>query len=182
MDEQSYQLALTLRTRLQAELSQNDTYKALQHVEAIIAMSGQARTAPEPPLELEEALKRPSLTRHLAGSNTSRIVTATENYLRRKGTRAVSGEILRELSSLGITVGGKAPVKALSSCLSHSVRFDNVPGQGYGLQEWSEGTQIAKPLSSGFPYGETAGAVVETTPAATRFNDHDGGADDPNIA
>ncbi len=77
--------------------------------------------------------KRVKIThKHIPGSMTATIVEATARYLRHKGARAQSPEILTALRAQGI----EAKLD-ITSCLSHSHLFDNIKGQGYGLVEWS---------------------------------------------
>jgi hypothetical protein len=146
MDEEAYRLALELRNRLQAELAQNETFRAFQHIDAVVAMWEKSRdpatarpiaeTVPKiiPPVPTKVASV---VGRHFAGSQTYKIVTGAQDYLRRKGSRAPASEIHKDLISKGIAVGGKNPLKVTASYLSHSPYFNNVPGQGYGLIEWS---------------------------------------------
>jgi hypothetical protein len=68
------------------------------------------------------------------------------NYLREKGTRATSGELVAALTSRGIDIGGKNTAWKLSSILSGSPLFDNVRGEGYGLTEWPK--RVTKPGTS----------------------------------
>jgi hypothetical protein len=70
--------------------------------------------------------------KHIPGSMADRVAEAAVHYLREKGSRAESPEILRAIRDRGLDV------KDITSCLSHSHLFDNVRGQGYGLVEWSE--------------------------------------------
>jgi hypothetical protein len=133
MDEHLYRKAVELREGLRAELEQNETFRRLQHAEAIVASweRSQQLAAAEPRRAV------PTVKTHLPGSATSKIVQGAVEYLRSKGARAASGEIHRALSARGIEVRGKDPLKSTSSYLSHSPLFNNVPGEGYGLAEWS---------------------------------------------
>jgi hypothetical protein len=147
MEEQTYRLALELRNRLRDELAQNETFRAFQHVEAIVSMWEQSRrptvsvqsvTPAAVPRMTPAPLRVASVvTRHFAGSQTSKIVSGATEFLKRTGRRAPASEIYKDLVAQGIKVGGKNPQKSTASYLSHSPHFDNVPGQGYGLIEWS---------------------------------------------
>jgi hypothetical protein len=137
MDEETYQLALKLRDRLRDELMQNGTFRAFEHAEAMLAIWDTARVHPGKHIVQTQTMRAPrALDKHIPGSRTSVITNAAAEYLRQKGSRATSGEILKELTDRGIEVGGKDPSKVTSSYLSHSPLFNNVPGQGYGLAEW----------------------------------------------
>ena len=71
-------------------------------------------------------------------SKRSLWLNSATNYLRQKGNRATSGELVEALTSRGIDLGGKNPAWKLSSILSSSHDLDNVRGKGYGLKEWSK--------------------------------------------
>jgi hypothetical protein len=70
---------------------------------------------------------------HIPGSLSSQVVEFSDRYLREKGARAESPEIVAAMRAAGMDIN----VDAVSSSLSHSGAFDNVRGQGYGLAEWS---------------------------------------------
>lgn len=80
-----------------------------------------------------------------ADSLTSRAEAAAIAYLKDKGTRAQSHEILKAVISQGVEFAMKNPVATLSSILSNSPEFDNVRGvgKGYGLAEWRKLVPIA---------------------------------------
>ena len=93
-------------------------------------------------------------------TKTKQVETIAAAYLIQKGRRATSGEMLPVLLAKGITVPGKVPSKTVSSYMSTSKLFDNVPAYGgYGLVEWN-GRRTA-------PSSTPAGALNEVI--------HDGG-------
>ncbi len=144
----SYRLAVELRDRLLADLRQNRTFVAYQHAEAVIlALSVDAeQTKPaaqknsvNPDKNVRQSFK--------PGTVSAGILTGALQYLREKKGRAQSGEILQALRDRAIKVTGNRPSSTVSSYLSHSALFDNKPGQGYGLTEWSR-SQTETPNSS----------------------------------
>lgn len=139
MDRPTLQLAIELRDQLLADLQANPTFRAYHHIEAaIVALNAEVEQVTARPLE--QSTPESSGSRHSfkPGTQTAAILTATMAYLRQKGTRAQSGEILKVVTRQGIKVGGKYPSSTLASYLSHSALFDNVKDQGYGLVEWSQ--------------------------------------------
>lgn len=141
--EENYRLAVALRDKLLTELNQNETFMAFQHAQVIV--SALSRKVVNPPSR-EIATGSPAEPSK-KGTRTTLIVDAAVEFLRRKGSRAPSGEILAALTHAGIKVGGERPGSTLASYLAHSPRFDNVTGQGYGLVEWSEQPQTETPNS-----------------------------------
>jgi hypothetical protein len=70
-------------------------------------------------------------------TKTARIEAAGIKFLKKKGARATSGELLAAMAEAGIEITGKEPNKALSAYLSGSDAFNNVrESGGYGLTEW----------------------------------------------
>jgi len=77
-----------------------------------------------------------------SGSTSAVVQDAAEQYLRKIGRRAQTGEIVDELMRLGITAGNHGDrasmVGTVSSYLSAAKgRFDHQRNEGYGLVEWS---------------------------------------------
>ncbi len=71
------------------------------------------------------------------GSMAQRIVDGAAEYLRRKGSRAGTSEIVRALAEAGVLPAGTTRDEyGVSSRLSRSSLFDGGRGQGYGLAEW----------------------------------------------
>jgi hypothetical protein len=134
-------LAIELRDKLLAELQQNRLFRAYHHAEAAVAALNAEASGTQPPSQQEMAPETTGRQRQFSkpGTQTATILTAAEAYLREKGSRAPSGEILKVVTSQGIRVGGKNPGSTLASYLSYSALFDNDKNEGgYGLVEWSQ--------------------------------------------
>jgi hypothetical protein len=132
--------------RLQAELEKTPAYKRLKAAEGLIATyrgnpeveSPQA--APAEKIKLSDRVERivDDMIVQPHRTKTAQVEAAAAEYLTQKGRRATSGELLPSIVAKGIVVTGKTPSKTLSSYLSTSKRFDNIPGfGGYGLVEWN---------------------------------------------
>jgi hypothetical protein len=127
--------------RLEAELAQTEAYQKLQLAKQVVALyrgipslkfkvGGQVATP-------REAVQRIYEDRRSNTTKTARIEAAAAKYLKEKGARAPASEILVAVTKAGIPIGGKEPVKALSSYLSGSKAFNNQRDLGgYGLVEW----------------------------------------------
>ena len=65
------------------------------------------------------------------------VIEASADFLRRKGARADSAEIQKELVRSGILAEGPRDRSRITSYLGRAkAMFDNVRGEGYGLREW----------------------------------------------
>jgi hypothetical protein len=79
--------------------------------------------------------------RQIARSETARVLSAVENYLRGKGpgARAQTTELYEAVIKAGVEINEPTPRKAKDRISSHlsaaKNRFDNVRGLGYGLKE-----------------------------------------------
>jgi hypothetical protein len=154
---ESYRLAVELRDRLLAELNENETFRAFQHAQEIVnALSQSPRQHMPAQAQTETRVNAVVIRSHRPGSLSSAVLRATEDFLRCKGSRAPSGEILEALNAKGIEVPGQKPTAVVASYLSHSTQFDNVRGQGYGLTEWqsqtkapASGTLFSAPKANG---------------------------------
>ena len=71
-------------------------------------------------------------------SKASRMRDAAAEYLEEIGRRAKGIEICEALLSKRTEIGGRKPSATLCGNLSSSPIFDHIPGEGYGLREWSE--------------------------------------------
>lgn len=153
-DDKMLEFAEAEVRRLRAELEKTAAYKRLKAAENLIAAY---RGNPEVEVEAarltadlkakaaslsaqaEEALARavePITETHR--TKTAQVEAAAAEYLTRKGRRATSGELLPVVQAKGIHVAGQIPSKTISSYLSTSKKFDNVPAfGGYGLVEWN---------------------------------------------
>jgi hypothetical protein len=71
----------------------------------------------------------------LKGMNA--VIEASADFLRRKGARADSAEIQKELVRSGVLADGPRDRSRITSYLGRAKAvFDNVRGEGYGLREW----------------------------------------------
>jgi hypothetical protein len=143
--------------RLLAELEATPAYKRLKAVRATLdaytgefaVTSGSMTIAVAPSLEGDKGDDRDLATPNPERQPQSKRaiwLTGATNYLREKGARATSGELVAVLTSRGIDLGGKNAAWKLSSILSGSPLFDNVRGEGYGLTEWPK--RAARPGTS----------------------------------
>jgi hypothetical protein len=65
------------------------------------------------------------------------VIEASADFLRRKGARADSAEIQKELVRCGILEDVPRDRSRITSYLGRAkATFDNVRGEGYGLREW----------------------------------------------
>ena len=65
------------------------------------------------------------------------VIEASADFLRRRGARADSAEIQKELVRCGILEDGPRDRSRITSYLGRAkAMFDNVRGEGYGLREW----------------------------------------------
>jgi hypothetical protein len=127
--------------RLEAELQATEAYQKLQLAKQVVELYERVPTLritsgakPVDPIALGFQRLR---ERSVADTKTSRIEAAASEYLQKKGARAPASELLGEIEKRGVSVGGKDPVKALSSYLSSSKAFNNQRELGgYGLAEW----------------------------------------------
>jgi hypothetical protein len=134
--------------RLLAELETTPAYKRLKAVRAILdAYTGEfAVTSNSMTIAVAPSQEGGKGDRDLAipdpgrqpQSKRSIWLNGATNYLRQKGARATSGELVEALTSRGIDLGSENPAWKLSSILSGSPDLDNVRGKGYGLKEWSK--------------------------------------------
>jgi outer membrane protein TolC len=125
--------------RLQAELEKTPAYKRLMAAKDLIATyrGNPEVAAPAAVPAAAPAKFTPAEFVTMARTKTAQVDGAAAEYLAQRGRRATSGELLPVVQAKGITITGKTPSKTLSSYLSNSKRFDNVPGfGGYGLVEW----------------------------------------------
>jgi hypothetical protein len=99
--------------------------------------ASQRKPAPQrKPALQQQPVDRPApFTRTDRGMNA--VIEASADYLRRKGARADSAEIQKELARSGILEDGPRDRSRITSYLGRAkAMFDNVRGEGYGLREW----------------------------------------------
>lgn len=135
MSSDLLQMAREEEGRLIGELRNNPTFRKLEAVRAMIgayeaaAVTGFAHAS----LQAPRAAGRISARE---GTKAFSQITEAQAFLREKGRRAQTREILDALEARGIVIGSDKPLATLASTLSHSALFDNVRGEGYGLVEW----------------------------------------------
>ncbi len=90
----------------------------------------------KPAPQQQQPVDRPApFTRTDKGMNA--VIEASADFLRRKGARADSVEIQKELVRRGILEDGPRDRSKITSYLGRvKAMFDNVRGEGYGLREW----------------------------------------------
>lgn len=129
--------------RLLAELEATSAYRRLEAVRATLAAytgefavtSGSMTTN----VAVAPSREAPPNPGRQPQSKRSLWLNSATNYLRQKGARATSGELVKALISRGIDLDSETnPAWKLSSILSGAPNLDNVRGQGYGLKEWSK--------------------------------------------
>jgi hypothetical protein len=134
-------------TRLRAELEKTAAFRRLKAAEDLIATyrgnpeveparTGNAAELSQSSKDAVARVVEPIIRAHK--TKTAMVESAAVQFLTQKGRRATSGEILPAVTAKGIAIPGKMPSKTISSYLSTSKRFDNIPGfGGYGLVEWN---------------------------------------------
>jgi hypothetical protein len=119
--------------RLLAELEATPAYKRLEAIRATLSAYDDDNLGSGVPNQIQpvDPVRQPKSKRAIWLHNVT-------NYLREKGARATSGELVKALASRGIDLGGDKAAWKLSSILSGANHLDNVRGEGYGLKEWSK--------------------------------------------
>lgn len=149
--------------RLRAELEKTPAYKRLKAAEDLIATYRGNPEVEAPSAKALERAKQMDVAERIVQevivephrTKTAQVEAAASEYLNHKGRRATSGELLPVVLAKGIVVPGKVPSKTLSSYLSNSKRFDNVPGfGGYGLVEWNGRRTAPVGVGSGGSHNE----------------------------
>ena len=149
-DSEMLKAALAEVERLEAELAATEAYQKLQLAKMVVELYQRLPTARftiggrpadarsiTQHLHTENALSAITTKVPLPTTKTARIEAAAAKYLRGKGARAPASELLEAVKKEGIEIGGREPVKALSSYLSNSKMFNNQRELGgYGLTEW----------------------------------------------
>ncbi|MBX9711089.1 MAG: hypothetical protein K2X60_08650 [Xanthobacteraceae bacterium] len=150
--------------RLEAELHETAAWKKLQAAKNVIAVyraqtpvADAARSGidfimaspapgptPSPGVTIQVLETKPVQSnlsalaeQFTAKTKAAQVDAAATEFLVARGRRATSGELLPYIQAKGIHLTGQIPAKTLSSYLSTSKKFDNVPAHGgYGLIEW----------------------------------------------
>jgi hypothetical protein len=142
-DSDMLKAALAEVERLEAELAATEAYQKLQLAKQVVALYQRMPTARvsiggrrAEPRDITQYLHTETVFSALT-TKTARIEAAAAKYLKEKGGRAPASELLGAVEREGIEIGGREPVKALSSYLSNSKMFNNQRELGgYGLTEW----------------------------------------------
>jgi hypothetical protein len=144
-DDRMLEFAEAEVKRLQAELEKTPAYKRLMAARELIAAyrgNPEVEASPrESTAAIVERVVTPIIEQHK--TKTAQVDAAVSVYLKQKGARATSGELLPIVTGAGIEITGKIPSKTLASYLSTSKKFDNAY-DGYGLVEWG-GRRTAPP-------------------------------------
>lgn len=120
--------------KLSAELEASPLYQKLQAARRVVELYRPQVTAQRDPIA--EGFQRIRETMR-QDTKMTRIEHAAVEYLKLKGSRASSAEILQAITEAGVEVGGADPVKAISAYLSNAKGLNNVRAfGGYGLVEW----------------------------------------------
>jgi len=116
--------------QLLVELQQTPLFQKLEAIRQVISVyAGRDQISTETPAKPKPATR----------GKGAAILDAAEAYLESIGRRAQTGEIAAELVRRGLPPGKKENQNgAASAYLSGAKdRFDNRPGEGYGLVRWS---------------------------------------------
>jgi hypothetical protein len=121
--------------RLVDELRQNPTFRKLEAVRLMIGAyeAGAVTGFGHATIQAPRAMGRISARE---GTKAFNQISEAQAFLRKKGRRAQTREIMEALEEQGIVIASEKPLAALASTLSHSALFNNVRGEGYGLVEW----------------------------------------------
>jgi hypothetical protein len=124
---QEYELVCRLLERREASVSIPSSLRP---------KAPQRKPAPQRKLTPRQQPVDPApFTRTDRGMNA--VIEASADFLRRKGARADSAEIQKELVRSGILEDGPRDRSRITSYLGRAkAMFDNVRGEGYGLREW----------------------------------------------
>ena len=128
--------------RLINELRTDPVYQKLELVRLLIAAYEAAPGSIPASISAHATTQAPRAAGRVSsreGSKASSHIAEAQAFLREKGTRAQTREIMEALKARGVVFDSEKPVAALASTLSHSALFDNVRGEGYGLVEWDGG-------------------------------------------
>ena len=122
---------------LETELAADPRYQKISKIRDLLAIYEDEAPAATP-AEMAAISRQAPRSRDRSNTMTGQVLDLAEAYLRRKGARAQTTEISEAVVRAGAPLPDN-PTKQrdyVSSILSHSPRFNNVRGQGYGLAEW----------------------------------------------
>lgn len=137
------------RKRLYRELSSNPAFQRYITLRKLIRLyAADVDEDEEAGLGSEATATKPQSAKPTrSGSFSAKVEAAAYEWLKIRGRRAQSPELIEAMRAQGLQFSGSKPTAVLASILSHSEKFDNVRGEGYGLSEWS-GATTALPLDS----------------------------------
>ncbi len=134
--------------RLEAELALTPTYQKLQAAKKIVELyTAKPHPIAARPASFAGGGSEVNVIRRVgnlivsrpisADTKVARIDAAAVEFLKKRGSRATSSELLEAMKAAGIQITGKEPIKALSAYLSNSKSLNNIRELGgYGLVEW----------------------------------------------
>lgn len=140
MSETLLQAARDEEHRLVDELRPNPTFRKLEIVRNLIAAYETGERAGGITAFANVTIPGPRASGRAStreGTKAFSHISEAQAFLRNKGARAQTREIMEALQARGVVFEGEKPMAALASTLSHSALFDNVRGEGYGLVEWA---------------------------------------------
>ena len=116
-------------------LSKNSDFKRLEAVRAVLTVYADGNDGGT----LEKHILKPLEKKPSSLSATAMIVQGAEKLLRERRERLTAGQVVEALTEKGIDIPGPDKTKRASGALSsRKTLFDNQPGKGYGLVEWSQ--------------------------------------------
>jgi hypothetical protein len=118
------------RDRLKTQLAATPEYRRIEAIDRLLDLYGE--TGASGRMDRLSGAKSPR-----TGTVAATVVGIAERYLRQKGSRAQTPEIVVEVQKAGVLTDSANPAATVASYLSSAKdRFDNVRGEGYGLIEW----------------------------------------------
>ena len=116
-------------------LSKNSDFKRLEAVRAVLTVYADGNDGGT----LEKDILEPVEKKRSYLSAAAMIVQGAEKLLRKRRERLTAGQVVEALTGEGIDIPGPDKTKRASGALSSRKKlFDNQPGKGYGLVEWSQ--------------------------------------------
>ncbi|MCB4822694.1 hypothetical protein [Roseicella aerolata] len=172
-----------------AELEALPLMRKLKAVQAVIAAyEGHAEPAKRSLLVPQHGITGVGRAQHAFGvstftassrreSSADTIRAAAADYLREKGARAETPEIVTAIEGRGVCIPSSNKIGVVSSYLSSAKGiFDNQRGQGYGLKEWSEAQSADSVRGAEAPANFLAG-VANAEPEKEAADPQEGPAD-----
>lgn len=151
MSDDIVRAAKAEEARLLRELENTELYRKLTSVRNLLEIYDPARQGAGAPTFHAGGSARAAasgssssvvavLRRFREGSRSAEITGLAKEYLKMKGSRAQTGEIVNWMRTRNpsLDLSEVNAVNLVSSYLSTSDLFDNIRGEGYGLVEWSQ--------------------------------------------